>query len=259
MNKVTVIKIGGSTLGNHDTTLDDIVDLQRQGKSVIVVHGGGKIITDWLNKLGVPSRFEKGERVTDQATLEVVTAVLAGLVNKDIVASLNSRGGRAVGITGVDGSLIEGKISEPAKGFVGVVTKVNATVLDALMNGGLVPVIAPVGLNSNRQDGMPLTLNFNADVIAGDIAAAVNADKLIFLTDVAGILDNAKQLITRLNTTQAKELIESGVASGGMIPKVQACLRALSATASTCIVDGRQAHALVKTIEEHYPGTIITR
>jgi acetylglutamate kinase len=140
-----------------------------------------------------------------------------------------------------------------------VVTKVNAEVLNALMTAGLVPVIAPVGLNGNRQDGMPLTLNFNADIIAGDIAAAVNADKLIFLTDVAGILDNSKQLISRLNMTQAKELIESEVASGGMIPKVQACLRALSATVSTCIVDGRQPHALVQTIEEHYPGTIITR
>jgi acetylglutamate kinase len=212
-----------------------------------------------LNKLGVPSRFEKGERVTDQATLEVVTAVLTGLVNKDIVASLNGRGGRAVGIAGVDGSLIEGKIGESVKGFVGVVTRVNAEVLNALMTAGFVPVIAPVGLNANRQEGMPLTLNFNADVIAGDIAAAVNANKLIFLTDVAGILDNSKQLISRLNMIQAKELIESGVASGGMIPKVQACLRALSATASTCIVDGRQPHALVQTIEDRYPGTTIVK
>ncbi len=260
MDKITVVKIGGSTLGNHDTTLDDIVELQRQGKPVVVVHGGGKLITDWLTKLGVPSRFVKGERVTDQPALEVVTAVLAGLVNKDIVASINSRGGRAVGLAGVDGALIEGKIGDPEKGYVGVVTKVNTGILSALMSAGFVPVIAPVGLNAGpRETGTPTTLNFNADTIAGDIAAVLNTDKLVFLTDVAGILDNSKQLITRLTSIEAKALVDSGVASGGMIPKVQACLRALSAASGTCIVDGRQSHALILTIENKYPGTIIER
>ncbi len=225
----------------------------------MVVHGGGKIITDWLTRLGVPSRFEKGERVTDQPTLEVVTAVLAGLVNKDIVATINSRGGRAVGIAGVDGNLIEGKVGEPGKGFVGVVTRVNAGVLESLTAAGLIPVIAPVGLNVYRQEGMPLTLNFNADVIAGDIAAAIKAKRLIFLTDVAGIMDGTRQLIARLNMKEAGELIASGVASGGMIPKIQACLKALSAVPSTCIVDGRQPDALIQTIEERHSGTVITR
>jgi acetylglutamate kinase len=256
--KVTVIKIGGSTLGSHDTTLDDIVELQQLGKLVVVIHGGGKLITDWLAKLGIASRFVRGERVTDAPALEVVTAVLAGLVNKDIVAAINSRGGRAVGLAGVDGALIEGKIGDPEKGYVGVVTKVNARVINTLMTAGFVPVIAPVGLNTDRREnGMPATLNFNADTIAGDIAAVLDTGKLVFLTDVPGILDNNKQLIPQLTAAEAKSLIDSGTASGGMIPKVQACIRALAAAASTCIVDGRQAHALIQTIEDRYPGTVI--
>lgn len=260
MVKVTVIKIGGSTLGNHDTTIDDIVTLQRQGQPVVVVHGGGKLITDWLTKMGIPSRFVRGERVTDQPALEVVTAVLAGLVNKDIVSAINSRGGRAAGLSGVDGALIEGKIGDPEKGYVGVVNKVNVGIIDALMTAGFVPVIAPVGLNNNhRENSTPATLNFNADIVAGDIAAVLNTAKLIFLTDVAGIMDNNKQLIPYLTAGEAKALVDAGTASGGMIPKVQACLRALAAAESACIVDGRQPHALVQAIEGRYPGTIIRK
>ena len=257
MDKITVVKIGGSTLGSHDTTLDDVVALQRSGKPLVVVHGGGKLITDWLKKLGVPSRFVRGERVTDQPTLEVVVAVLAGLVNKDIVATINSRGGRAVGIAGVDGALIEGKIGDPEKGYVGVVTRVNGDVMTALMNSGYVPIVAPVGLNAgNRQNGTPASLNFNADVVAGEIAAAVNAEKLVFLTDVAGILDGNSKLISRLSAAEAEALVASGVASGGMIPKVQSCLRALSSCASACIIDGREPHALMHAIDSD-SGTVI--
>jgi len=260
LGKVTVIKIGGSTLGNHDTTLDDIVTLQRQGQPIVVIHGGGKLITDWLTKMGIPSRFVRGERVTDQPSLEVVTAVLAGLVNKDIVSAVNSRGGRAVGLSGVDGALIEGKVGDPEKGYVGVVNKVNAGIINTLMTAGFVPVIAPVGLNTNhRENGIPATLNFNADIIAGDIAAALNTEKLIFLTDVAGVLDNNKQLIPLLSAGEAKALVDAGTASGGMIPKIQACLRALTAAESTCIVDGRQSHALIQAVENRYPGTIIRK
>jgi acetylglutamate kinase len=258
LDKITVVKIGGSTLGNHDTTLDDLVELQRQGKPMVVVHGGGKLITDWLTKLGVSSRFIKGERVTDRTTLEVVTAVLAGLVNKDIVSSINSRGGKAIGLSGVDGTLIEGKIGDPEKGYVGVVTKVNESILTTLMAAGFIPVIAPVGLNTNfGETGSPLTLNFNADIIAGEIAAFLDTDKLVFLTDVTGILDSSKQLIARLTPVEAKALVDSGTASGGMIPKIQACLRALATAKSTWIVDGRQPHALIQTIEDTYTGTII--
>jgi acetylglutamate kinase len=260
MNNITVIKIGGSTLGSHDTTLDDIVTLQKRGKPVVVVHGGGKLITDWLTKLGVPSRFVRGERVTDQPTLDVVVSVLAGLVNKDIVASINCRGGQAAGIAGVDGALIEGKIGEPEKGYVGVTTRVNPGILSALLKAGFVPVVAPVGLHTGeRAKGTPTSLNFNADVVAGDIAAAISADRLVFLTDVAGILDASKKLVTRPSIDEANSLIASGVASGGMIPKLQSCVRSLSGCAMACIVDGRQPHALIQTMEGNYPGTFLQK
>jgi acetylglutamate kinase len=258
VDKVVVVKIGGSTLGSHDTTIEDIVELQRQGKPLVVVHGGGKLITDWLTKQGVTSHFVQGERVTDQPTLEVVTAVLAGLVNKDIVATINSRGGRAVGISGVDGALIEGKIGDKEKGYVGVVVKVNTGILESLMAAGFVPIIAPVGLNAyDRPTDAPPTLNFNADVVAGEIAAAISAERLIFLTDVAGILDQSGKLLPRLSPHEAEALMASGVASGGMIPKIRACLRALSAAATTCIIDGRQPHALLQAIQKRSGGTVI--
>lgn len=258
MDKITVIKIGGSTLGSHDTTLDDIVALQRRNKPVVVIHGGGKLITDWLTKLGVPTKFIKGERVTDAPTLDVVISVLAGLVNKDIVASINTRGGKAVGIAGVDGSLIEGTITDLEKGYVGAVSKVNVGVLTALMSAGYVPVVAPVGLNVGQKDqGAPLALNFNADVVAGEVAAALKAEKLIFLTDVAGVLDKSSKLIPSLSIDEADALLANGVASGGMIPKVQACVKAVTTSGTACIVDGRESHALMESIEIGARGTVV--
>jgi acetylglutamate kinase len=258
VGKVIVVKIGGSTLGNHDTTLEDIVELQRQGKPLVVVHGGGKLITDWLTRQGVTSQFVQGERVTDQSTLEVVISVLAGLVNKDIVATINSRGGRAVGISGVDGALIEGKIGDKEKGYVGVVVRVNTGILESLMAAGFVPIIAPVGLNTyDRPADAPPTLNFNADVVAGEIAATIGAERLIFLTDVAGILDQSGKRLPHLSPREAEALMASGTASGGMIPKIKACLRALSTTAATCIIDGRQSHALLRAMEKESTGTTI--
>ncbi len=258
MDKAIVVKIGGATLGSHDTAIEDIVELQRQGKLLVVVHGGGKVITDWLAKQGVPSRFVQGERVTDQATLEVVISVLAGLVNKDIVASINALGGRAVGISGIDGALIEGRIADKEKGYVGAVTRVNTAILGTLLVSGFVPVVAPVGFNASaRQPNTPLALNFNADIAAGEIAAAIEAERLIFLTDVAGILDQSGKLLPQLSPGEAEALVASGVASGGMIPKIRACLRALSNTATTCIIDGRQPHALLGEIEKSGGGTTI--
>lgn len=258
MNKVILIKIGGSTLGSHDTTIEDIVKLQKQGKSLIVVHGGGALITEWLKKQGIATRFVQGERVTDKPTLEVATAVLAGLVNKDIVASINGLGGRAVGISGVDGNLIEGKIGDKEKGFVGTVVKVNTEILETLLGEGFIPVIAPIGLNAvEKTANTPPTLNFNADVVAGEIAAAIDTERLIFLTDVTGINDKSGKLLPRLSTDEAEALITSGVASGGMIPKIRACLTALATTSTTCIIDGRQPHALLKEIEGKSSGTTI--
>ncbi len=258
MDKVILIKIGGATLGSHDTAIEDIVELQRRGKSLVVVHGGGKLITEWLEKQGVSSRFVQGERVTDQPTLDVVTSVLAGLVNKEIVAAINHLGGRAVGISGVDGALIEGRIGDKEKGYVGAVVRVNTAVLETLLESAFIPVVAPVGLNSfDRPTDAPPTLNFNADVVAGEIAAATGAERLIFLTDVAGISDESGKLLPRLSPDEAEALVTSGVASGGMIPKIKACLRALSNTSTTCIIDGRQPHALLKEIEQGSGGTTI--
>ncbi|MFC2052342.1 acetylglutamate kinase [Chloroflexota bacterium] len=258
LDKVTVVKIGGATLGSHDTAIEDMVELQRQGKSLVVVHGGGKLITEWLTKQGISSRFVQGERVTDQATLEVVISVLAGLVNKEIVAAINGRGGRAAGISGVDGALIEGRIGDKEKGYVGEVVEVNTAILEALLESAFIPVVAPVGLNSfNRPANAPLALNFNADVVAGEIAAATSAERLVFLTDVVGVCDESGKLLPQLSAGEAEALVASGVASGGMIPKIKACLRALSNTATSCIIDGRQPHALLREIKEGGSGTII--
>lgn len=258
MDKTIVVKIGGSTLGSHDTTIEDIVALQKRGEKVVVVHGGGKVITDWLAKQNIATQFVRGERVTDRPSLDVVVAVLAGLINKEIVAAINAAGGRAVGICGVDGGLIQGTARDPDMGFVGSVTKVNVAPLDALLVAGFVPVIAPVGLNVG--EGSPdatRLLNINADTVAGEIAAAIQAEELVFLTDVPGILDKSGKLLKELSAREAQELVDSGVASGGMIPKVRACLRALSDGGTASIIDGREPHALFGEIEGQNSGTTI--
>ena len=253
-----MVKLGGATLGSHDTTIEDIVHLQQQDKSLVIVHGGGKLITDWLEKQGVSTKFVRGERVTDEATLEVVISVLAGLVNKEIVAAINSLGGSAVGISGVDGAFIQGKIKNKELGYIGTVAKVNPAPLEALLQSGYVPVVAPVSLHcGDKPDKAPQVLNINADAVAGEIAAAIGAERLIFLTDVAGIRDQSGNLLPRLLPGEAEALIASDVASGGMIPKIKACLRALSGTSTTRIIDGRQPHALLSEIEGHGGGTTI--
>lgn len=258
LNKIIVVKLGGATLSSHNTAIEDIVELQRRDKSLVLVHGGGKLISEWLAKQGISSTFVQGERVTDQPTLEVVTAVLAGLVNKEIVAAINCLGGQAVGISGVDGALVEGRIEDKGRGYVGTITKVNTASLKALLKSGFIPVVATVGLNSSdRAANTPKTLNFNADFVAGEIAAAIAAEKLVFLTDVEGVNDKVGNLIPLMKLAEAKDLLDSGVASGGMIPKIKACLRALSNTATTCIIDGGKPHTLLKEIEGESGGTVI--
>jgi len=258
MGKVIVVKIGGATLGSHDTTIEDIVYLQQQGKSLVVVHGGGKVITDWLEKREISTKFVHGERVTDEATLEVVISVLAGLVNKEIVAAINSLGGRAIGISGVDGAFIQGKIKDVELGYVGSVVKVDPAPLEALLQSGYIPVIAPLGIHAtDKAEKAPKLLNINADVVAGEIAATIAADRLVFLTDVVGVCDQSGNLLSRLSPGEAEALVASGVASAGMIPKIKACLRALSGTSTTRIIDGRQRHTLRNEIEGHGGGTTI--
>ena len=255
-----MVKLGGATLGSHDTTIEDIVELQQQGKSLVVVHGGAKVVTEWLSKLGISTRFVQGERVTDEAALEMVTAVLGGLVNKEIVAAINSLGGQAVGISGVDGALIQGRIKDKELGYMGTVVKVNVTLLRVLLQSGYIPVVAPISLHSfDKPDKAPQLLNINGDPVAGEIAAAIGAERLIFLTDVEGICDNSGKLLPQLSPGEAEALVASGVASGGMIPKIKACLRALSSTSTTHIIDGRQPHALLREIEEGGSGTTIQK
>ena len=260
MNKVIVVKLGGATLGSHDTTLADLAYLQQQGKSLVVVHGGGKVSTEWLSRLGIPTRFVDGERVTDKATLEVVTAVLAGLVNKEIVAVINSLGGRAIGISGVDGALIQGKIKSKEMGYMGTVVRVDVAPLEALLDSDYMPVVAPVSFHSfDKPDKAPQLLNINGDPVAGEIAAALGAERLIFLTDVDGVHDQSGKLLPRLSPDEAEALMTSGVISGGMMPKIKACLRAVSTTSTMRIIDGRQPHALLKEILEGGGGTTIQR
>ncbi len=258
LDKVIVVKIGGATLGSRDTTIEDIVSLQQQGKLLVVVHGGGRLVTEWLAKRGISTRFVHGERVTDKATLEMVTAVLAGLANKEIVAAINSLGGRAIGISGVDGGLIQSRIEDIELGYVGVVVKVDTAPLEALLQAGYIPVISPLSLHSvDKPKDAPPILNINADPVAGEIAAAIGAERLIFLTDVAGIRDQSGKLLAELSASEAEALVASGVASGGMVPKVKACLRALAGTSTTRIIDGRQPHALLREMEGKGEGTTI--
>ena len=253
-----MVKIGGATLGSQDTTIEDIVYLQRQGKSLVVVHGGGKLITQWLTKQGISSRFVQGERVSDEATLEVAVSVLAGLVNKEIVAAINHLGGRAVGISGVDGAFIQGRIKDKELGYVGTVVKIDIAPLEALLESGYMPVVAPISLLSfDKSNEAIRMLNINADTVAGEIAAAVSAERLIFLTDVVGVCDHSGKLLPWLSPSEAEALIVSGVASGGMIPKIKACLGALASTATTHIIDGREPHALLREIEGGGGGTTI--
>jgi acetylglutamate kinase len=240
--------------------MTDLVELQKRGVPVIVIHGGGKIITEWLAKQGAPSRFFQGERITDKIGLDVVTAVLAGLVNKDLVATLIASGGRAIGLSGVDGGLLEGKIKNPDLGYVGNPVKVNNELLITLLEAGYLPVISSISLNIEMKPGHgPLLLNVNADTAAGEIAASLKAQKLIFLTDIAGILDTSGQVIAKLNAQEAEALTAAGTASGGMIPKIRAGIRALEGTKATRIIDGRQPHALLNEIDKAEGGTSITR
>jgi len=258
MKNVIVVKIGGSTFGSGDTTIEDIVALQKQGKPLVVVHGGGNAVTDWLKRQGIATKFVRGERITDKLTLEVATAVLSGLVNKEITAAISVRGGRACGISGADGALIESRVKDPDMGYVGAVVKVNPAVLEALLKAGFVPVVSPVSLYAvDRPGDAPLLVNVNGDPVAGDIAAALKAARLVFLTDVAGIAGASGQVLSRLSESEAEALIASGVIAGGMIPKVTACLKALKAGAIARIIDGRKPHALWREIESGDGGTEI--
>lgn len=247
MSAPLVIKIGGSTLGEADTTYRDIAALALAGDTPVVVHGGGAEASRWLEAMNIPSRFERGLRVTDEPVLPVVVAVFAGLVNKRIVTALNALGARAVGLSGADGRIVGCRLVAPDLGYVGEPVAVDATALHALRIAGFVPVISPIGHVPGT--GSDQLVNINADTVAGEVAAAVDARELLFLTDVAGVQDADGRLIPELTLAEARHLIDAGVITGGMIPKVEACLHAVLLGVSTRIVDGRKPGALAGSAE----------
>ena len=253
---LTVVKIGGSTLGSHDTTLTDLVELQAQGDRFVVVHGGGKTITEWMEKQGVRPKFVNGLRVTDSQSLDIVVAVLTGLINKSLVASINNIGGKAIGISGADGKIVNAEIADPELGYVGKIKSVNTEPIEAILAAGYMPVIAPVGVYSNLTDENML-LNINADTVAGYISSSIHSDRMVFLTDVEGVLDSSRRLISRMTKKQADSLVASHVIDGGMIPKMEACIEALNGGAISQIIDGRVPGALRDVVLGHNLGTRI--
>jgi acetylglutamate kinase len=254
MKKPVVVKIGGSTFGSGDTVIEDLVALQKEGHNLVVVHGGANEVTGWLKRLDIPTKIADGLRVTDHESLRVVVAVLCGAVNKEIVADIQSLGGRAVGMCGIDGRLFESGIRNPAHGLVGEIVNVNTEPIEVLLKAGYMPVVAP---SSYGLEGDETILNINGDPAAGALAAALSAEKLIMLTDVAGVMDDKKNVIHYLTHSEVHALIDSGVAAGGMIPKLEACLIALEAVPVAQIIDGREPHVLLDAVAGKEIGTIV--
>ena len=244
--KTVVVKIGGHALEDADLRrrfCEDVILLDWVGIKVVVVHGGGRQINAMLDRLGMTSTFKDGLRVTDAETLGVVEMVLTGSMSQDLVRLIGHLGGAAVGLSGCDGGLARGRITQPELGRVGEVSAVDRTVIDRLIND-FIPVIAPL---ATGEDGEPL--NVNADVFAAQLAQALGAEKLVLLTDIAGVLDASKQLIPTISERGAHDLIARGVIVGGMIPKVENALAALAAgVGKVHIIDGRVEHALLLEI-----------
>jgi len=264
--KTFVIKYGGHAMGDAELAqifARDIVLLKQVGIHPVVVHGGGPQIGRMLDRLKIRSEFIDGLRVTDAETVEIVEMVLSGSINKEIVAAISAAGGTAVGLSGKDGQLImaqkltrsrrDGEAS-PDLGYVGEPTEVNVGMLTRLEQAGMIPVIAPIGAGS---DGA--TFNINADTVAGIVAAAAKATRLLLLTDVTGVLDKAGNLIAELTVSRARELIADGTISGGMIPKIETCISAIEGgLEAAVIIDGRVPHALLLEIfTTHGVGTLI--
>jgi acetylglutamate kinase len=243
VGKTIVVKMGGSTLKSEETVLEDAATLKKLRMNVVLVHGGGAEISDWMRRLDKKPEFVEGLRVTDQETLDIATMVLRGKVNAELVARLNAIGAQAVGLCGADAALFQAGQRDPRLGFVGEVSRVNLKLLSALTLEGYIPVVAPIAMSETGQ-----LLNINGDTAAGEMAAALRAEKLIFFTDVAGIKGQDGQVLEKLAAAEAEALIASGVVSGGMIPKVRACLRALSGVARAHIIDGRVPHALLREL-----------
>jgi acetylglutamate kinase len=269
-NKTVVVKYGGHAMGDTELAkafARDIALLKQSGVNPIVVHGGGPQIGAMLSKLGIESKFEGGLRVTDQRTVEVVEMVLAGSINKEIVALINAEGEWAIGLCGKDGNMVFAEkatktVTDPDShiervldlGFVGEPAEVDRTLLDLLASSEMIPVIAPV---APGRDGH--TYNINADTFAGAIAGALEAKRLLFLTDVPGVMDANKQVLAELSVAEARALIADGTVAGGMIPKVETCIEAIErGVEGVVILNGKTPHAvLLELFTEHGAGTLI--
>lgn len=255
-DKVLLVKLGGSALSEQKSLLEDLIWLQKLRARPVLVHGGGSDISQWLRRIGKQSHFVNGLRVTDDETMEVARMVLVGKVNQELVAMVNSLGGKAIGLSGLDGRLLEcaRNLQHGDIGHVGEVQQVNLEPVYDLLERGYIPVIAPIGYGPGGE-----SLNINADTAAGDIAAALRAEKAIFLTDVTGIQDAQGNLISELRVDEVEGLIQSGVITGGMIPKVEACMHALRGARRVHIIDGRVPHALIRELfTDSGVGTMIT-
>ena len=271
-DEIVVVKYGGHAMGEEAMARDfarDIVLLEQTAINPVVVHGGGPQIAAMLKKLGIKSEFAAGLRITDAATIEIVEMVLAGSINKQIVGYINAAGGKAVGLCGKDGNMVQAKkvtrtVIDPDSniekvvdlGFVGEPDKVDLTVLNHVLGKELIPVLAPVAASATGG-----TFNVNADTFAGAIAGALKAKRLLLLTDVQGVLDKSKKLIPELSVAEARKLIADGTISGGMIPKVETCIYALDqGVEGVVIMDGKVPHAvLLELLTDHGVGTLMHR
>jgi acetylglutamate kinase len=252
MSEVVVVKLGGTTLAEQQQVLAEVAQVARR-RPIVVVHGGGKRMTEWLDRLGVQTRFENGLRVTDPAALEVAAAVLRGVVNSELVAALRDAGCDAVGLSGVDGGLLIGQ-RVPDMGLVATVSGVRRDLLDQLLVGGQVPVVAPLA-----RDEAGVVCNVNADDAAAGLAAGLGARQLVLMTDVDGIRDAAGARLDTITPAEAEALIADGTIAGGMVPKVRAALAALAWEGSEAVIaDGAAPDALVRALEDPSFGTRVT-
>jgi acetylglutamate kinase len=269
--KTIVVKFGGNAMVDpalHEDFARDVVLMKLVGMNPVVVHGGGPQIGALLEKLNIQSEFVDGMRVTDAQTMDVVEMVLGGGVNKEIVSSINRNGGKAIGVSGKDGQMIRAKkmtVSRPGPehgapeivdiGHVGEVDEIDTEVLQVILDSNFIPVIAPIGVG---QDGS--TYNINADLVAGTLAQVLQAEKLMLLTNIAGLLDKQGEILTGLTTEQVDELIADGTISGGMLPKIRCALAAVKSGVNTAhIIDGRVPHAvLLETFTDEGMGTLIS-
>ena len=254
---IVVIKLGGHAMTSDeamDSFARDVVLMRQVGINPVIVHGGGPMINALLDKLEIKSEFVNGKRVTDAATMEVVEMVLSGTVNKRIVQAINKQGGRAVGLSGKDANLVVCDPADPALGLVGNPSDINPEVIRTLFENDLIPVIAPLGAGRNGE-----TFNINGDTVAGAIAGALNADRLLLLTDVSGVKNADGDVLTEMNSDQIRKMTASGVIAGGMIPKTETALAALEeGVKAVVILDGRAPNAcLLELFTEHGAGSII--